>query len=153
MTDPSRSTPKADVSTGGASADAGNAASQVQRSPPSAPEAAHRQYNAALTNLDLPVQAPPEWPAPPARPDDSQVARFNHARNSRPAGALPTGTGIRGRLAACIWPMIRPALQEQLGFKAAIVDHPNRSMRDQAETQQTLAEMMSSLRQRFDGLV
>ena len=117
-------------------------------------ESAQREYNAALTRLDQAIQAMSRWPDLAAPSDTSQLARLNGQWNILPdAGAPALGTGVRGRLAGFVWRLLGPALQQQLGFNAALVDHLNRDAAARDRAEQSLAEIVSTIREGFDGLV
>src|SRR5690242_14868563 len=87
---------------------------------------AHREYNAALTRLDGAIQQIARWPETRGPADVSPLGRINAEWNILPAGAPPAGRGVRGRLAGFVWRLLGPALQQQLTFNAALVDHLNR---------------------------
>jgi SAM-dependent methyltransferase len=116
-------------------------------------ESAHREYNAALTRLDQAIQAMPRWHDLAASADTSQLARLNGQWNILPGGAPELGTGVRGRLAGFVWRLLGPALQQQLGFNAALVEHLNRDAEARDRADRSLAEMVAAMRDGFDGLV
>jgi SAM-dependent methyltransferase len=118
----------------------------------SAIEAAHRQYNAALTRLDAAIQAMPGWPDVPPPPDQSQARRVNETWNILPAGTPSLGGGIRGRLAGFVWRLLGPALQQQLTFNAAVVDHLNRTGQAQSDAHRLLSQLVPVLREGFEAL-
>jgi SAM-dependent methyltransferase len=118
----------------------------------SAIEAAHRQYNAALTRLDAAIQAMPAWPDVPSPPDQSQAGRVNETWNILPAGTPSPGGGIRGRLAGFVWRLLGPALQQQLTFNAAVVDHLNRTGQAQSDVHRLLSQLVPVLREGFEAL-
>jgi O-antigen chain-terminating methyltransferase len=60
---------------------------------------------------------------------------------------------VRGRLAGFVWRLLGPALQQQLGFNAALVDHLNRDAAARARADQSLADLVSTMRDGFEGLV
>ena len=116
-------------------------------------ESAHRDYNAALTRLDHAIQAISQWPEVARSADPSQLARLNGQWNILPDGAPALGTGLRGRLAGFVWRLLGPALQQQLGFNAAIVDHLNRDAEARARADRSLGEIVATMREGFEGLV
>ena len=117
-------------------------------------ESAHREYNAALTRLDQAIQAMARWPDLAASGDSSQLARLNAQWNILSGGGAPApGTGVRGRLAGFVWRLLGPALQQQLGFNAALVDHLNRDAAARDRADRSLAEIVSGIRDGFEGLV
>ena len=116
-------------------------------------ESAHREYNAALTRLDEAIQATSRWPDLASSADTSQLVRLNGQWNILPGGAPAPGTGLRGRLGGFVWRLLGPALQQQLGFNAALVDHLNRDAAARDRADRTLAEVLSSIRESFEGLV
>ena len=119
----------------------------------SAIEVAHRRYNAALTRLDAAIQGLPGLPEIPPPPDQSQAARVNDTWNILPSGTPSLGSGMRGRLAGFVWRLLGPALQQQLTFNAAVVDHLNRSGRAQSDAHRCLAELVPRLREGFAATV
>ena len=119
----------------------------------SAIEAAHRQYNAALTRLDAALQSMPVWPDLPSPPDHSQAGRINQGWNILPAGTPSLGTGMRGRLAGFVWRLLGPALQQQLTFNAAVADHLNRTAQAQSDAHRLLSQLVPTLRKGFESLV
>ena len=116
-------------------------------------ESAHRDYNAALTRLDQAIQAISRWPDLAASADTTQLARLNGQWNILPAGAPALGTGVRGRLAGFVWRLLGPALQQQLGFNAALVDHLTRDAAARDRADRALAENLAAIREGFEGLV
>jgi SAM-dependent methyltransferase len=116
-------------------------------------ESAHREYNAALTRLDQAVQAVSRWPDLAASADTSQLARLNGQWNILPGGAPALGTGVRGRLAGFVWRLLGPALQQQLGFNAALVDHLNREAAARDNADRALAGLVAAIREGFEGVV
>jgi SAM-dependent methyltransferase len=116
-------------------------------------EAAHREYNAALTRLDAAIQAVARWPESPGVADRSQLDRINAGWNILPGGAPPLGAGVRGRLAGFVWRLLGPALQQQLTFNAALVEHLNRDGEARARADRAVADAVATMREGFDGLV
>ena len=116
-------------------------------------EAAHRDYNAALTRLDAAIQAIGRWPESPGAADRSQLDRINAEWNILPAGAPPLGAGVRGRLAGFVWRLLGPALQQQLTFNGALVEHLNRDAEARAKADRGVADALATMREGFDGLV
>jgi SAM-dependent methyltransferase len=116
-------------------------------------DVAYREYNAALTRLDAAVQALGHWPDPPPPPDATQVPRLNDQWNILPGGAPALESGWRGRLGGFVWRLLGPALQRQLGFNAALVDHLNRNAEAQARAHRALADVAAQAREGFAGLV
>ena len=116
-------------------------------------ESAHREYNAALTRLDHAIQTISQWPEVARSADTSQLARLNGQWNILPGGAPALGSGLRGRLAGFVWRLLGPALQQQLGFNAAVVDHLNRDAEARARADRSLGEIVATMRETFEGLV
>ena len=114
-------------------------------------ESAHRDYNAALTRLDQAIQAIPHWPEANASADTSQLARLNGQWNILPGGAPALGTGVRGRLAGFVWRLLGPALQQQLNFNAAVVDHLNRDAEARARADRSLTGILATMREGSRG--
>ena len=114
---------------------------------------AYRDYNAALTRLDAAVQALGRWPEPPPAPDNAQIQRLNEQWNILPDGVPAIGAGWRGRLGGFVWRLLGPALQRQLDFNAALVDHLNRSVEVQARAHRAASDALVRTREQFEGLV
>ena len=111
-----------------------------------------RLYNAALTALDQIALALPAFPAPPAAYDDSKLSAVNSAWDILPSGAPPIDGSWRGGLRGFIWRLVGPALEQQKGFNAALVDHLNRNVAAHRQSQEALAASLEALRPHLDSL-
>lgn len=115
---------------------------------------ADRRYNEALTALDAAISTLPSFatddpeavrdgkPAVrrPTPPDDTQVEALN--QRWAITGAIPPNPGgWRGRVARLIWAAVRPVIDQQQAFNAAMVDHLNRN----AAARQALPETIGAL--------
>jgi SAM-dependent methyltransferase len=112
---------------------------------------ADRRYNEALTALDAAILALPAAPAPPPGPDEAQVTPLNERWEI--TRALPAPDGWRGRLARFVLGLIRPALDQQQAFNAAVVDHVNRNIAPQRAQPEALAATVDLLRQHIDQVL
>jgi O-antigen chain-terminating methyltransferase len=127
---------------------------------------ADRRYNEALTALDAAVQALPTF-APddpealrhgrpsisrPVAPDETQVTPLNQ-RWEITRAMPPLPAGWRGRLARLAVAIVRPALEQQQAFNAALVDHINRNVAAERALPGTLAALIDVVRQQADHLV
>jgi SAM-dependent methyltransferase len=121
--------------------------------PLSSADSAYREYNAALTRLDVAVQQAGRWPDEPAAPDTTQLPRLNEQWNILPDGAPSAGSGWRARLGGFVWRLLGPALQRQLTFNSALVDHLNRTAEAQARAHRSLAEIAARTRDGLDGVI
>jgi SAM-dependent methyltransferase len=113
---------------------------------------ADRRYNEALTALDAALQSLPGLPAPPPSPDETQITPLNE-RWEITRALPPLPTGWRGRLAALAIGVIRPALDQQQAFNAALVDHLNRNAPQQRAVPAALAATVDAARLQFERLV
>ena len=114
-------------------------------------EEADRRYNDALTALDTAIQKLPEFPHPPPPPDDAQVTPLNtrwEVLTAKPA--LPSG--IRGRLARFVWGLVEPVVTSQQAFNSAMVDHVNRNLPIQRETEKAIASAIAVIREQAHQL-
>ncbi len=113
---------------------------------------ADARYNDALTALDAALQKLPDLPHPPPGPDEAQVTALNERwQVTRATPALPGGW--RGRLARFVLGLVRPALDQQEAFNAALVDHVNRNVAAGRAARDTLAATIDALRDEIDRLV
>lgn len=105
---------------------------------------ADRRYNEALTALDAAIEALPPLPARPAGPDETQLSPLNERWEiTRAIPAVPGGW--RGRVARLIWAAVRPVVDQQQAFNAALVDHLNRNAGAQRALPETIAAVIDSL--------
>jgi SAM-dependent methyltransferase len=111
---------------------------------------ADRHYNEALTALDAAIRSLPAVPAGPPGPDETQVAPLNQRWEIM--RALPV-RGWRGRLARVIVGLIRPALDQQQAFNAAVVDHVNRNVARHGAQTEALAATIDLLRQHIEQVL
>ena len=112
---------------------------------------ADRRYNEALTALDAALQKLPEFPHPPPPPDDAQLTALNTRWEVLKASpAVPSG--IRGRLARFVWGLVEPVFTTQQAFNSAMVDHVNRNLPSQRETERALASTIAVLKQQAEQL-
>ena len=104
-------------------------------------EQADRDYNAALTELDQAILRPPELPQLPPPFDDSQASLLNERWQIVPPEGPAFETGWRGRLRGFVWRFIGPFLQRQQQFNASLVDHGNRIVAAERETQASIGSL------------
>jgi SAM-dependent methyltransferase len=114
--------------------------------------AADQRYNDALTSLDAAVQALPDLPHPPPPPDEQQITPLNE-RWTITRAIAPVPGGWRGRLAAFVLSLVRPALEQQQAFNAAIVDHLNRNLPQQRAVPVAIAASVEALRQQMEMVI
>ncbi len=115
-------------------------------------EEAYKRYNEALSDLDRARQKSPDWPDPPPRFDDALVTPINEAWNILPEKPerLP---GWRGRLGDVVWQVVEPFLKRQSAFNGALVDHLNRNVNGQRETQEAVARALPAIKESVRELV
>ena len=112
---------------------------------------ADRRYNDALTALDAALEKPPEFPHPPPPPDVAQLAALNTRWEVlKAAPALPSG--VRGRFARFVWGLFEPVFSTQQAFNSALVDHVNRNLPGQRETEKAIASTIIVMRQQAEQL-
>ncbi|MBI2833575.1 MAG: class I SAM-dependent methyltransferase [Acidobacteria bacterium] len=115
-------------------------------------EDADRLYNEALTALDAAVQRLPEIPHPPPAPDEYQVTPLNELWHVLPPeGGF--GRGWRRRLKQAIWNLVGPPFRRQEQFNSALVDHVNRNIHVQRETQKAIATTIALVSTQIADLV
>jgi len=112
---------------------------------------ADRRYNEALTALDAAILSLPAVPAGPPGPDEAQVAPINERWEI--TRAVAAHGGWRGRLGRLVIGLIRPALDQQQAFNAAVVDHMNRNVAQQRAQPAALAATIDLLRQHIEQVL
>lgn len=113
---------------------------------------ADRRYNEALSELDAAIQALPTFPEPPAPPDESQMAALNERWAITQAVPVLPG-GWRARLGRFVLGLVRPALDRQEAFNAALVDHLNRNLAAEHAVRDAIRDTVATLRQQLELLV
>jgi len=108
-------------------------------------EAADREYNRKLTELDTVIQTPPELSKPPSPFDDCQVSSINEQWQLVAPEGPDLGTGWCGRLNRLVWRFVGPLIQRQQSFNAALVDHVNRNVPSASETQKATTNLIAQL--------
>lgn len=104
-------------------------------------EDADRRYQDALGALDAAIHAIEEFPHPPPAPDEFQITPLNEGWQII-GNEAQSSPGWRGRLAGLVWRVVAPLFQKQQAFNASVVDHTNRSLLVQRETQKAIASVM-----------
>jgi hypothetical protein len=113
--------------------------------------AADREYNDALTRLDHAIQRlPTDFPHPPPRPDQHQIAPLNTLWK---IDLPPAGRGIRARFAAAVRRAVAPLFEQQQAFNSALVDHINRNRPIEQQAQESLAATLTVLHDQLAELV
>lgn len=114
-------------------------------------EAADRRYNDALTALDAAVGSLPDLPHPPPPPDDFQVTPLNERwrllSDESPVSRVKGWAGTR--VAGLVWRLVGPLFERQQAFNSSVVDHINRNLGVQRETQRAIASTLAYLRDRL----
>ncbi len=114
---------------------------------------ADRLYNDALTALDRALQSVPDLPHAPGAFDGSRIPDLNTGWNILPAGPPAFDRSIRGRLRALVWRLVRPPLDAQNRFNAALVDHVNRNAAVHQQAARATAELIDVLGRELRALV
>ena len=96
---------------------------------------AHRRYNEALTLVDRAIQPAPDLPRPPAGYDETLLPKINDTWQILAPGSDSAG-----------------ALERQMAFNAAVVEHLNRNVAAHRETHLALERALPALRDAFDSL-
>ena len=113
---------------------------------------ADRRYNEALTALDAAILSLPAVPTHAPHPDETQVTPINERWEI--TRALPSpAAGWRGRLASFVLGLIRPALEQQQAFNAAVTDHVNRNVPPQRAQPEVLAATIDVLAQHIEQVL
>ena len=95
---------------------------------------AHRRYNEALTLVDRAIQSAPDLPKAPAGYDETLLPRINETWQIL-GGSDPS-----------------KALEKQMAFNAAIVEHLNRNVTGQRDAHRALEIALPAMREAFDSL-
>jgi SAM-dependent methyltransferase len=114
---------------------------------------ADQLYNDALTALDRALEQPAALPDPPPAYDETQLGALNEAWNILPAGAPAIDRSLGGRLRGAIWRLVGPALETQVRFNSALVDHLNRNVAAHREAERSLAGALAVLRHHLEHVV
>src|SRR5262249_38113938 len=114
-------------------------------------DAADRAYNEALTRLDRAIQAlPRDFPQPPPAPDEHQITPLNALWQ---IDLTRAGSGVGGRIAAAVRPMVARVFEQQQAFNAAVVDHFNPSLPIARGTRESIATTLTVLHDTIAELV
>src|SRR6188768_114843 len=114
-------------------------------------DAADRRYNEALTTLDRALVRATDFPHPPPGYDEHQITPLNQAWD---IGVTPPATsGLKGKLAAFVWRIVGPPLQQQKTFNSLLVDHLNRNVAAHRESQRAIASIVALLQEQHDDLL
>lgn len=95
---------------------------------------AYRRYNEALTAVDRAIQSVPDLPKAPAGYDETLLPRINDSWQILAGGDSST------------------ALEKQMAFNAAVVEHLNRNVAAHREASRALESVLPWLRDGFDAL-
>jgi SAM-dependent methyltransferase len=109
-------------------------------------EEADRRYVEALTALDNVVHSIREYPHPPPSLDEHQITPLNQLWNVLDS-ETPEPQGIKGRVRNAVWRVVGRSLQKQQEFNAALVDHINRNVVTERETQKAVASVIALFRE------
>ena len=97
------------------------------------------RYNEALTALDRALMRLPEFPHPPPPSTSTSSRRSTTPWNiGASAARRATAALAKGRLAAFVWRIVGPPLQQQLTFNSLLVDHLNRNAAAHREAQRAI---------------
>jgi SAM-dependent methyltransferase len=114
---------------------------------------ADRLYNTALTLLDRALQTAPPLPAEPRAYDPSRLPDLNASWNTLPNGVPSFDSSWKGRLGRFVWRVVGPAIEQQQRFNSAVADHLNRNVAAHEEAAASLAALIRTVRNQFEGLV
>jgi SAM-dependent methyltransferase len=110
-------------------------------------------YNAALTAVDQALQQVPELPEAAPAYDDAALDAINRQWNTLPDGPPTVDGTIKGRLRGFVWRLVGPAIEQQKGFNAAVVDHLNRNVAAHREAGRAVDALTAALRAHLPGLI
>lgn len=117
-------------------------------------EEADRRYNEALTALDAAVKQVPELPHSPPAPDEHQITPLNE--RWKLLDDVPPTADVRrwpaSRVAQLVWRMVAPMFERQQAFNSVLVDHLNRNLPIQRESQRAIASTLDYLKDRLSEL-
>ncbi len=114
---------------------------------------ADRQYGDALTALDRSLQRLPPMPDAPPDYDEQQVAPINSRWDILPEGPPVFDRTLKGRLRGFVWRLVGPAIEQQRGFNAALVDHLNRNLAPHREASRATTTLIAVVRDHVQGLI
>jgi SAM-dependent methyltransferase len=106
---------------------------------------ADRRYLEALAALDNVVHGINEYPHPPPSLDEHQITPLNQLWNILESESEPAG--VKGRLRGALLRLIGRTLQQQQQFNATLVDHINRNIVTERETQKSIASVIALFRE------
>ncbi len=115
-------------------------------------EEADRLYNDALTALDSAVQRMRELPQPPAAYDESRLGALNEQWDVLRAAPV-IGSGWLRRFRAHAWATVAPLFERQQAFNRVIVEHLNHNVATHHQTAESIAGMLSVVREELERLV
>lgn len=104
---------------------------------------ADRIYNEALTALDRALPGRQPIPPSPAAFDSTKLPDLNETWNILPKGAPSVDGSVKGRLRGFIWRLIGPPLEQQRQFNAVLVEHMNRNVAANEQTQAATAALVA----------
>ena len=114
-------------------------------------DAADRQYNEALTNVDRALPRP-AGEQPTAVPIDLNVAAIRDRLGILPAQA-PDGSGLRGRLARFVWRLVAPVFTRQQELNTQVATHLERVSESLQRLASALPEARASQKAELDAFV
>jgi len=115
-------------------------------------EEADKNYNDALTALDLSIVRPPELPTQPPSFDDHQAQALNKTWKLVPDKGPDLGTGWRRRLRGFIWQFLGPIIERQQRFNALSVDHLNRNVSATIKSRESATDLILVLEEHLAAL-
>ena len=115
-------------------------------------EATDKNYNDALTALDLSIVRPPKLPPQPPAFDDHQAQALNKAWKLIPDKGPDLGSGWRRRLRGFIWQFLGPIIERQQHFNSLSVDHLNRNVSATIKSRESATDLISALEEHLATL-
>ena len=115
-------------------------------------EEAHKNYNDALSALDLSIVRPPELPTQPPSFDDHQAQALNKTWKLVSDKGPDLGTGWRRRLRGFIWQFLGPIIERQQRFNALSVDHLNRNVSATIKSRESATDLILVLEEHLAAL-
>lgn len=115
-------------------------------------DAADREYNDALTEVDRALPQTPDLRVPPVSPDAGLPASLGGAADVLGDVSLPPARGFRTRLAHFVWRLVAPVFERQQAFNRLVADELGEGRRTRRDSAAALGALATSLRDQADAV-